>query len=80
MTPAITLLGPQRRPTLDRVLGSLDVPGPIATVTAGWQEREADDAELDALTGGRSAMMPVANRRDGRSATWPWTIALAHSR
>jgi len=54
MTPAITLLGPQRRPTLDRVLGSLDVPGPIATVTAGWQEREADDAELDALTGGRS--------------------------
>jgi hypothetical protein len=48
------LLGPQRRPTLDTVVRSLELPGPIATVTAGWQEREPEDAELDGLLEGRS--------------------------
>ena len=62
MTSSITLLGPQRRPTLDRVLGSLDVSGPVASVTAGWQERESDDAELDALTGGRSVNLRLHAR------------------
>ena len=47
------LLGPQRRPTLDAVVRSLGLPGPFATVTAGWQEREPDDGELRALLGGR---------------------------
>ncbi|HST66163.1 MAG TPA: hypothetical protein VLM05_13335 [Mycobacteriales bacterium] len=42
----ITVLGPQRRPTVKPVAGT------AATVTAGWREREADDAELDALLGG----------------------------
>ena len=51
MTPSITLLGPQRRPTLDRVLSSLDVGGPVAVVNAGWRERESDDAEIVALAG-----------------------------
>ena len=51
MTPSITLLGPQRRPTLDRVLSSLSVGGPVAVVNAGWQERESDDAEILALAG-----------------------------
>ena len=51
MTPSITLLGPQRRPTLDRVLSSLDVAGPVAVVNAGWRERESDDAEILALAG-----------------------------
>jgi hypothetical protein len=52
-----TLLGPQRlAPTLGETLVSLGVPAgaPVATVTAGWQEREPDDAELDAHLGGRS--------------------------
>jgi hypothetical protein len=62
VSPSITLLGPQRRPTVDRVLASLDVPGPVATVTAGWQERESDDAELDALTGGRSVNLGLHAR------------------
>jgi hypothetical protein len=53
MTPSVTVLGPQRRPTLDRVLASLAVDGPIAAITAGWQERESDDGELMALLGGR---------------------------
>lgn len=52
------LLGPQRRPTLDTV--ALD--GPIATVTAGWQEREPDDAELDGLLGGRSVNLRLYSR------------------
>ena len=51
MTPSITLLGPQRRPTLDRVLSSLGVGGPVAVVNAGWRERESDDAEILGLAG-----------------------------
>ncbi|MFL6139407.1 MAG: hypothetical protein ACJ74O_16610 [Frankiaceae bacterium] len=63
MTPAVTLLGPQRRPTLDRVLSSFDLVGrPIATVTAGWQERESDDAELAALVGGRGVNLGLHGR------------------
>jgi len=42
----VTVLGPQRRPTV-RPVG----PGTV-TVTAGWQERESDDAELDRVLGG----------------------------
>jgi hypothetical protein len=42
----VTVLGPQRRPTVR------PVPGSVATVTAGWRERESDDAELDGLLGG----------------------------
>jgi hypothetical protein len=56
------LLGPQRRPTLDPVVRSLDVPGPFATVTAGWQEREADDGELRALLGGRGVGLELYRR------------------
>jgi hypothetical protein len=45
----IILLGPQRRPTVDAVVRSLGLgPGPFAVVTAGWRERESDDAELTA--------------------------------
>ncbi|HEU0102444.1 MAG TPA: Type 1 glutamine amidotransferase-like domain-containing protein [Mycobacteriales bacterium] len=58
----VTVLGPQRRPTLDRVVRSLGVEGPYATVTAGWQEREADDGELDALLGGRSVNLGLHAR------------------
>lgn len=48
MDPASTiLLGPQRlRPTLIEALDERGVSGPVATITAGWQERESDDAEL----------------------------------
>lgn len=56
------VLGPQRRPTLDAVVRGLDLTGPIATVTAGWLEREPDDAELDALVGGRGANLRLYAR------------------
>ena len=62
MTPSITLLGPQRRPTLDRVLSSLGVDGPVAVVNAGWQERESDDAELLALAGARAVNLRLFAR------------------
>jgi len=58
----VTLLGPQRRPTVDRVVRSLDVAGPIATVTAGWQEREGEDIELDEQLGGRSVNLRLYQR------------------
>jgi hypothetical protein len=41
----ITVLGPQRRPTVGPVPGAV-------TITAGWREREGDDAELDGVLGG----------------------------
>lgn len=49
---AITILGPQRRPALDKVVGALGLTGPFATITAGWLEREsAEDRELAAHLG-----------------------------
>ena len=49
----VVLLGPQRRPTVDAAIRSLALDGAVATITAGWQEREADDGELSGLLGGR---------------------------
>lgn len=41
------LLGPQRfDPTLGAAAAAVGIEGRIATVTAGWQERESDDADL----------------------------------
>ena len=61
----VILLGPQRRPTVDAVARSLSPEGsrvPIATVTAGWQEREPDDAELGTLLGGRAVNLSLYRR------------------
>src|SRR5262245_62403633 len=45
--PPVVFLGPQRfDPTLGATVKSLGITGELATVTAGWQEREDDDAEL----------------------------------
>ncbi len=44
---AIVLLGAQRyEPTLAEAVAELGVTGKIATITAGWQEREAEDDDL----------------------------------
>jgi hypothetical protein len=66
---AVTVLGPQRRPTLDRVVPPGEAP--VATVTAGWQERESDDGELDGLLGGRSVNLGLYGR---------WLDVLDHDR
>lgn len=48
--PPITLLGPQHaQPTIARVLRDQRIRGPVAVVTAGWQEREADAGVLPEL-------------------------------
>ena len=65
MTGRTTLLGPQRlAPTVGPTLESLGVPldAPVATVTAGWQEREPDDAELDEHLGGRTINLGLYGR------------------
>ncbi len=59
----IALLGPQRfNPTLGAVVKALGIEGPIATVTAGWQEREADDRDLDEHLTGRTRNLMLYDR------------------
>jgi hypothetical protein len=58
----VTLLGPQRRPTLDTVAASLHLERPVATVTAGWQEREPEDGELSRRLGGRDVNLGLYRR------------------
>jgi hypothetical protein len=58
----VTLLGPQRRPTVDQVVAGRDGDDLLATVTAGWQEREPDDGELRGLLGGRTANLGLYGR------------------
>ena len=58
----VTLLGPQRRPTLDTVASSLYPEGQVATITAGWQEREPDDGELSKLLGARDVNLRLYRR------------------
>jgi hypothetical protein len=61
----VILLGPQRRPTVDGVVRSLGLGGPngpIATVTAGWQEREPDDRLLSTLLGGHDVNLGLYRR------------------
>ena len=44
------LLGPQRfLTTAGAVIDSLGVDGPVATITAGWEDREGDDSELSTV-------------------------------
>lgn len=56
-------MGPQRlRTTLAGVVDQMGVTGPIAAVTAGWEEREREDDELAAHLGGRTVNLEL-NRR-----------------
>lgn len=52
----VTVLGPQRRPTVRPVDAG------AVTVTAGWREREAEDAELDGLLGGHTVNLRLHAR------------------
>ena len=62
----IWLLGPQyHAPFLGELFARLELPdGPIAVVTAGWQEREGEDDELDSYLGGRSVDLELYRRAD----------------
>ena len=57
------LLGPQRfRTTVGPVIGTVAPEGPIATVTAGWQDREGNTAELDGILEGRGHHLNLYGR------------------
>jgi hypothetical protein len=59
----VTLLGPQRRVTAARAaVADLMPEGHIATVNAGWQERENDSAELSDVLGGRMVNLELYRR------------------
>ncbi len=62
----IWLLGPQyHAPSLEELFSSLDLPdGPIGVVTAGWQEREGEDEEIDRHLNGRSVDLELYRRAD----------------
>lgn len=59
----ITLLGPQRKVAAVRAaVAELMPEGPIATVNAGWQERESDSAEIADVLGGRMVNLELYRR------------------
>ena len=61
----IWLLGPQRlKPTLVQAIEEQGLSGRIATVTAGWQEREPEDYELNAHLGRRSINLHLYERAE----------------
>lgn len=61
----IALLGPQRTRRIVRgVLDRSASGGAVATITAGWQEREGEDAELNAHLGGRPRNLALYRRAE----------------
>jgi hypothetical protein len=58
----VILLGPQRRPTLAAVARSMQLEERVATITAGWQEREPDDGELSELLGAQDVNLSLYRR------------------
>jgi hypothetical protein len=61
----VVLLGPQRfSPTLGAAVERVGVAGRLASVTAGWQEREAEDLELHEHLGERTVNLMLYARAE----------------
>lgn len=61
----ITLLGPQRHSiTVTEEIERLNLQGRIAVITAGWQEREAEDDELQEAIGHRAVNLLLHHRAE----------------
>ena len=59
----ITILGPQRRTTAARTAVAELIPtGSVATINAGWRERESEDRELGEVLGGRMVNLQLYRR------------------
>ncbi len=59
----MVLLGAQRfEPSLGAAVAELGVKGKIATITAGWQEREAEDDDLDEHLEGKAINLMLHER------------------
>jgi hypothetical protein len=64
-TKAVVLLGAQRfDPTLRDAVDELGIKGKIATITAGWQEREDDDDDLTEHLDGRDVNLLLHARAE----------------
>ncbi len=59
----VTLLGPLDGVDLAAEVAALGVEGPVALVTAGWEEGERNDAEIDRRLGGGSRNLNLYGRR-----------------
>jgi len=63
--PSLSLLGPQRfTPTLGEAVTRAGITGRLASVTAGWQEREAEDLELHEHLGERTENLMLYARSE----------------
>ena len=61
----VVVLGPQRHViTVTEELNLLGLSGRIATITAGWQERESEDDELSDALGNRAVNLRLHARTD----------------
>lgn len=70
--PSAILLGPQRHAiTVTEELAALGLQGRIAAITAGWQEREAEDDELQDAIGHRAVNLRLHQRCDRAFANDP---------
>src|SRR5512143_4297506 len=70
--PTVTLLGPQRfTPTLGEAVARAGISGRLASVTAGWQEREAEDLDLHEHLGERTANLMLYARAEDAFARDP---------
>ncbi len=58
----VTLLGPLDGVDLAAEVGAFGVDGPVALVTAGWEEGERNDAEIDRRLGGGSRNLNLYGR------------------
>jgi hypothetical protein len=77
-TRTAVLLGAQRfEPTLGTVVSRLGIDGPLALITAGWQEREPEDDELSAHLGGHTTNLHLHARGTQLFAADP-ELATAH--
>lgn len=77
----VVLLGPQRlQPTLNLAVDSLGVRGRIGAITAGWEEREAEDDELAAHLGGRTLNLRLHARGQDVAARDPELFVAARAR
>jgi hypothetical protein len=78
VTRRLGLLGPQRfDPTLAGAVAALGLDGPLATVTAGWQERESEVDELHEHLAGRALNLELHRRAEVVFARDP-ELARAH--
>jgi len=77
----LAFLGPQRyRHTLKDAVEALGIDGDLATVTAGWQERETEVEELHEHLGGRAVNLELHRRAEAEFAADAELGAAHHAR